>query len=345
MEITIKDIAKKVGTVPSTVSRALNNKNGVSERTRIQILETAKRMGYFPNATARGLVLSKTENLGFLVNRRQSLSPSAFYGEIMEGVETVAQEKSYHLLFSTSDSKTLPSVIQAKRVDGLILAGCDFSKNFILSLKRKKIPLVLVDNHLAIDEVDSVIIDNVGGAYQAVSHLVKLGHRKIGFIAERFADLSFAERFAGYRQALEAQGIGYDQTLVAEVQGLEKPGDRGRYEDTTAYGRVVMNHLLERGAPTAVFAANDAAATGAIRAIKERGLRVAEDVAVVGFDDGFFAYHTDPLLTTVRVFRDQMGLMAANRLLELIANPGQPSAQIKLATRLIVRESCGELGR
>jgi len=338
MKITIKDIAKQVGTVPSTVSRALNNKEGVSQKMRIQILEAAKQMGYFPNATARSLVLNCTETLGFVVHRRQSLNPGDFYGEIMEGVESVTRERGYHLVFSTHDAKTLPSMIQAKRVDGLILAGCDFDERFILSLKRKGIPLVLVDNHLPLDEVDSVITDNAGGAYQAVKHLVELGHAKIAFIAEHLDDLSFRERFKGYKRALEACGLDYDEALVAE-------GRQRSHEpcvDSTMYGRVAMGQILKHKAATAVLAANDATAAGALRALKEVGLCVPKEMAVVGFDDGPLAQHTLPPLSTMRIFRGQMGIMAAKRLFELVENPKQTAVQSKLATRLIVRASCGE---
>lgn len=327
MEITIKDIANRVGVAPSTVSRALNNKGGVSEKTRGVILDIAKELGYVPNVAARGLAMKRTENLGFLINRRQSLDPGTFYGEIMEGIEAVARDRGYHLIFSTNGSETLPTVIQEKRVDGLILAGCDIKKNLILSLKRKGIPLVLVDNHL--DKVDSVATDNVNGAYEAVERLISLGHQRIGFIAERFNDLSFSERFEGYKLALEDHDLRYDEDLVAE--GVMGPD----------CGYVAMRRLLEKGVPTAVFAANDEAAAGAIRAIKGAGFRVPDEMAVVSFDDGLIALHTEPLLTTMRVFRKRMGMVAAGRLIELIADPDQPSAQIKLSTQLIVRGSCG----
>ncbi|HED03200.1 MAG TPA: LacI family transcriptional regulator [Candidatus Fraserbacteria bacterium] len=342
MRVTIKDIAKQVGTVPSTVSRALNHKGGVGEKRRAQILKVAKQLGYFPNGAARGLVLNKTENLGFLVNRRQSLRPASFYGEIMSGVEAVTSEKYYHLVFATNDSsEALPRVIQTRRVDGLILAGCDFKEDLVLKLKGRGIPVVLVDNHLNDTQVDSVVIDNVGGAYRAVVHLAKLGHQRIGFIVERLCDLSFAERFTGYKQALAAQGLSYAQALVAE--GVQEPNDR--YDDGSRYGRIAMRRLLDRELPTAVFAANDATAIGAMQVIKEAGLRVPEDVAIVGFDDGPIARHTDPPLSTMRVFAEQMGRAAAKRLIELVEEPEQPAVQIKLATELVVRGSCGSKQR
>jgi len=339
MEVTLKDVAAQVGVAPSTVSRALNRKAGVSERTRSAILATAKRLGYIPNAAARGLARKRTESLGFLVNPQQLLRPDAFYLEILEGVEQVTQERGYQLVFSTENAKVL---LKAKRVDGLILAGCDLKQSTILLLKRRGIPLILVDNHLEFDQIDSVVIDNVSGAYTAVAHLAELGHRTIGFIAERLDDLNFSERFEGYRRALQAYGLPYDQALVASG-----PAElSGKPEDATLYGQIAMQRLLKLKLPTAVFAANDGAAAGALRAIRAAGLRVPEELAIVGFDDGFIARHTEPLLTTMRVHRREMGQVAARLLLERIAAPDQPVRQVKFSAQLIVRASSGkELAR
>ncbi|HIC90131.1 MAG TPA: LacI family transcriptional regulator, partial [Anaerolineae bacterium] len=191
------------------------------------------------------------------------------------------------------------------------------------------VPLVLVDNH--IEKVNSVVTDNTGGAHEAVSHLIRLGHRRIGFIAELLDDLSFAERFEGYKLALREHNLPYDKALAAE-------GPQRQPES----GYATMKRLLKRTDLTAVFAANDSTAAGAIRAIREAGLRVPEDIAVVGFDDGPIARHTEPPLTTMRVFRTRMGVMAARRLLELIEDPDQPPTQTVVFTQLIVRESCGQ---
>jgi len=198
----------------------------------------------------------------------------------------------------------------------------------ILSLKERGIPLVLVDYHLK--GVDSVVTDNEGGAYDAVTHLIKLGHRKIGFVCEWFGDLSFAERFEGYKKALADYGIPFDENLAAE--GAPRTSDSGY---------IAMKKVLEKAIPSAVFAANDATAIEAMQAIKEAGLRVPQDVAIVGFDASPLSPHTDPPLTTVQVFRHKMGVVAVQRLMELIKEPQQPSMLIQISTRLIVRESCG----
>lgn len=329
MPVTIRDIAERMGVAPSTVSRALNNKGRMSKATRMKILKAARELDYHPNMNAKGLATNRTGNMGIVINKRHKALPESFYdfyGTIIVGVEEAIEKQGYHLIFSTTDGgPSVPRCVEERRVDGVILMGCDICKDLILSLNGT--PLVLVDNHL--EGVDSIAIDNTGGAYKAVEHLIKLGHRKIGFIAERFSDLSFWERFEGYKLALKEHGLEYDADLVAE--GVTRPD----------HGYIAMKTLLERGAPPAIFAANDSTAAGAIRAIKEEGLNVPNDIAVVGFDDGVIAPHTDPPLTTVRVFRERMAAIAANRLLELIEGSDQPPVQIRLPTELVIRESCG----
>lgn len=327
MEITIKDIARLAKVAPSTVSRALNNKGRMSSATRKKILRLAQQLDYHPNRNAKGLATNKTGNIGIVINRRHR--PEGFYdfyGTIIVEVEEAIETQGYHLIFSTTDgeSSSLRCVME-RHVDGLILMGCDISEELVLSVKG--IPLVLVDNH--INGVDSIAIDNRGGAYKATEHLIRLGHRRIGFIAERFNDLSFWERFEGYKLALKDHHLEYDCNLVAE--GLTRP----------EHGYVAMEKLLKRKIPSAVFAANDSTASGAIRAIKEKGLKIPNDVAVVGFDDGIIAPYTDPPLTTMRVFRERMGVLAAKRLIELIEYPDQSPVYLTLPTKLIVRESCG----
>lgn len=324
---TLKAIAKRVGVSVATVSRALSGRGRVDEATRERILRVAEELGYAPDMAARSLVLRRTENIGFLIHALQSLSPHTFYGEILTAVERELRRHRYHLHFATVEDETLPPLIKENRVDGLILVGCDLPPSLIHSLKERRIPLVLLDNHLP--GIDSVFTDNIGGAFQATTHLIRLGHRRIAFIAETLDNLSFRERFEGYRQALEAHSLPFDPELVAE-------GERG-FEG----GFLAMSSLLKRTRPTAVVAANDPTAASAMRAIRAHGLRIPEDIAVVGFDDDPLAVHTDPPLTTMRVFRSKMAVLAVARLLDLIKNPEQPTLHIRVETQLIIRQSCG----
>ena len=328
MAVTIRDIAKQAKVARSTVSRALNDKGRMSSATRERIRQLAQELGYHPNMNAKGLATNKTGNIGIVINKRHKPLPGSFYdfyGTIIVGVEEAIQKQGYHLIFSTTDGgSSIPRCVEERCVDGVILMGCDICKDLILSLNST--PLVLVDNHL--EGVDSIAIDNEGGAYKAVEYLIKLGYREIGFVAERLNDLSFKERFKGYKLALKEHGLEYNADLVAE--GLTPPD----------YGYAAMRQVLKRGTPPAIFAANDSTAAGAIKAIKEKGLRIPKDIAVIGFDDGPTALHTVPPLTSVRVFREKMARIAAKRLIELIGNSKQPPIQLKLSTELVIRESC-----
>lgn len=324
--VTIHDIAEELGLSSSTVSRALNNKGRVGPQTQQKILKTAKKLGYRPSMAARSLVTQQTGNIGFLVSKHQLLSGGSFYGEVMEGAEAIASVDGYRFFFSRDAVESASQFIAEGRVDGIILAGCEIPAQLILQV-REQLPVVIVDHHL--EGIDSVMIDNVGGARKAVTHLIQLGRREIGFVTETLNNLSFSERFEGYKQTLENHGITFNERLVAE--GI--PGANCGY--------VALQHLFQHAHPTAVFAANDEAAAGAIRAIKESGLRVPEDIAVVGFDDGTLAPHTEPPLTSVRVFRRTMGQWAATRLLELVNDPISPPVQIKVSTKLVIRDSCG----
>ncbi len=331
MEITIKDIAKMANVAPSTVSRALNNKGRMSSATRERIRRLAQELGYHPNINAKGLATNRTGNIGIIIHKRHKPLPGSFYdfyGTIIIGIEEEAGDRGYNFIFSSVDGKfVVPRCVQERRVDGLVIMGCDISRELIIKLKDDGMPLVLVDNHL--DGVDSVAVDNTGGAYKAVKYLIKLGHKEIGFVAERLTDLSFEERLEGYKLALKEHGLPYDPDIVAE--GLTRPD----------HGYMAMKKLLRRGTPSAVFAANDSTAIGAIKAIKEAGLRVPDDIAIVGFDDGGLASQAVPPLTTVRVYRERMASAAAKRLIELIEDPGQSPVNLTLPTKLIVRESCG----
>ena len=223
MSPTISDVAAKAGVSPSTVSRVLNDRPGISEETRSKVLAAAKELGYFPAMSGRGLALGQTENLGFLTHYRHPLKPSSFYGEILAGVDKEARKHGFHVIFSADGSRKFPSMVQEQRVDGLILAGCDIPRELIISLKLQGIPLVLVDNHY--EKVNSVVTDNVGGAYEAVTHLINLGHTKIGFVCEWFCDLSFSERLEGYKLALKEHDIPFDENLTAE--GLPREPNSG----------------------------------------------------------------------------------------------------------------------
>ncbi|RLE28840.1 LacI family transcriptional regulator [Candidatus Acetothermia bacterium] len=327
MAVTIRDVAKRAGVSPSTASRALNGKGRMRPETRARILRAAQELGYRPNVHARGLATRVTGCVGVVIAARHLPVERSFYGLVLEAIESTLDEEGYHVVFSVLRDQSPPKCAQEGRVDGLTILGTDIGPELVLPL-REELPVVLVDN--AVPGVDSLLPDNESGARAAVEHLISHGHREIAFIAETLADPSVARRLAGYRAALEAYGIPFREELVAE--GGRRPQS----------WRGAMERLFSlKKFPSAIFAANDSMAIGAMRVLQERGIPVPEGVAVVGFDDGDLAPYVTPPLTSVFVPRWELGEAAARRLLELIRGEEPRARQVVLATELVVRRSCG----
>ncbi|MBC7317674.1 LacI family DNA-binding transcriptional regulator [Candidatus Bipolaricaulota bacterium] len=328
MRVTIHDIARIVGVAPSTVSRALSGKGRISPTTRERIRKVAEELGYQPNMLARGLATRSTCAIGVVIHERHlPLDERSFYGVILETIEAEVSKHGYHVVFSTLRNQSLPRCIKERRVDGVIFLGTDINEELIRPI-NEELPVVLVDHCLS--GLTSIVSDNVGGAYLATEHLFSHGHREIAFVAETLEDPSFRARFEGYRQALEWYGLRVKKELVVEG---------GRRSDSD---QIAMKKLLrKRKLPTAIFAANDFMAAGAIKALTKAGLSVPDDVAVVGFDDGALATLVHPPLTSVRVPRVEMGKTAASCIIKLLASPSETSQVIVLSTPLTIRESCG----
>ncbi len=327
MAVTIRDVAKRAGVSPSTASRALNGKGRMRPETRARVLRAAKELGYRPNVHAKGLATRVTGCIGVVIAARHLPVERSFYGLVLEAMESTLAREGYHVVFSVLREQAPPKCAQEGRVDGLALLGTDIGPELVLSL-REELPVVLVDN--ALPGVDSVLPDNEGGARAGVEHLIAHGHREIAFVAETLADPSFARRLGGYQAALAAHGLPYRDELV--VEGGRRPGS----------WQLAMEKLFTlKRLPTAIFAANDPMAIGAMRTLQERGISVPEDVAVVRFDDGDLAPYVSPPLTSVFVPRWEMGEVAARRLLELVRGEEPRARQVVLATELVVRRSCG----
>lgn len=328
MHVTIHHIAQVAGVSASTVSRALSGKGRISQATRERIKKMAEELGYQPNALARGLATRSTYAIGVVIHKRHlPLDERSFYGLVLEVIEAEVTEHGYHVVFSTLRDHALPNFLEERRVDGVIFLGTDMESAVIQEV-RSKLPVVLVDS--ALPEIVSVVGDNEGGGRLATLHLLEHGHRAVAFVAETLSDPSFCDRFQGYRKALAERGIPLEKRWVIEG---------GRRPDTD---QVAMEKFLRlRKLPTAIFAANDFMAVGAIHALRQAGLRVPEDVAVVGFDDGALATVVQPPLTSVRVPREEMGKVAASCLLRLLQREMVVPGRIVLPTTLTVRSSCG----
>ena len=338
MPTTIKDVAAKVGVSPSTVSRVLNDRPGISPQTRERVLQAVQELNYSPSMAARSLATARTYNIGYIGYKYNSSSPADFRPSdvttsTLEGIDEELTRRSYYMLITYADKNTVrtldvPHMVRQNRVDGLILNGPAFSPRYIIQLQNTGLPIVLVDNRLNETVIDCVLCDNESGAYQAVKHLIEHGHECIVFLSGPADWLSSHERATGYRQALHEAGL--EPHVVFMPNTIV---DTGREAMLTA--------LEEYPDLTAVMAVNDVTAVGAIRACQQAGHVVPDEIAVVGFDDELRAQVHTPPLTTVRICWHEIGIQAARRVVDLIERGSQIPIRMRLAVELVIRQSCG----
>ncbi len=328
---TIKDIAKQAGVTPGVVSRALNQKNGVKETTRNLIIKIAEEINYYPNAAARSLVTRKTETIGiFMADISQP-----YYSQIIKGMEYVANQTGYTLLFSNSfesleHGEIFRKMVEAERVDGLIIVGSNIKdKNFIPFLIKREVPFVLVERNFSDPRVNCIWIDNIHGSYSATKYFILKGHQRIAHISGNMDYQVALDRLEGYKKALYEHRILFAEELIASGKFLWQDGYRA------------MKELLGyKPKCTAVFVANDTMAYGALQAIHEVGMKIPNDIAVIGYDDLEFSALTNPPLTTIRQPRYELGLKALETLIKILRREeGNIPMKICLFPELIVRSS------
>lgn len=330
---TIVDVARAAGVSVSTVSRVLNNKPDVAADTRETVLAAIQRLGYVANPSARRLAGGRTGIIGLIVPD----ITTAYTVEIVRGVGEAVNEAGYDLVLYTvvqrhegaERERTWLSMLSRGLVDGLVLVLPRSMADELLALSNRGLPIVLID-HRGIDtNLPSVCATNVEGALEATRYLLSLGHQRIGFITGTLQYRAGSDRLAGYRLALAQAGIAFDPTLVVEGDFSRQRG----YEGALALMR-------QPDPPTAIFASNDVSAFGALDALRDLGLRVPEDVSLVGFDDIPAAAEVRPSLTTVHQPLVDMGRHGAQLILALLNGQMDAPQRIELPTRLIVRSSC-----
>lgn len=328
-EVTIVDVANEAGVSYSTVSRVVNNKTYVKPETRARVLRAMTRLGYQANLQARSLAGGRSNVIGLLVTELTT----QYMGEIVGGIEEVLTANQYELmLYTTHRKKTKESafvnMMARGLADGLLIVLPREPEAYLLSLRQRNFPYVLIDQ-LGIDETDlSVVAANRDGGYAATTHLIGLGHRRIGLITGWLDMISTIHRLEGYRAALADNHIAFDDDLMYVGDFTQTSGYRG------------ANALLDLPEPpTAIFAMNDMAAQGVMDAVRDRGLRVATDISIVGFDDVPIASMVTPPLTTVRQPLTEMGQRATQMLVNLIQNPAESQHSVVLPTTLVVRNS------
>jgi len=331
MRKTIEHIAQLAKVSKATVSRVLNNSPKVTEKTREKIMKVIKESGYYPSAMARRLTTNKAETIGLIIPSPQDKTfGNPFYTEILRGFTHQAKIEGYDLLLFINEHKfNYSRLFYDRRVDGLLLIGVKRNDKGITQLSKNKFPYILTGK---VDYKDANYVDanNKGGAYQAVSHLTNLGHKRIAYIGGSFEFVFNQERFEGYLSALRDHNLEYGKELTMESISTQESG----YE--------AMRKILKSSSiPTAVFAANDLDAIGAMKAIKEKGLKIPEDISLVGFDDIQLASYIEPSLTTVRQPIFKMGTTAISLLVQLIEGKEKKHPKVELPTQLIIRKSSG----
>jgi LacI family transcriptional regulator len=328
--VTIFDVARAAGVSYATVSRVLNNKDHVKPEKRQAVLEAAARLGYVANSQARSLAGGPSRIVGLLV---QDLGAS-YTGEIIRGIDAELEAAGYDLiLYTTHRRKAKESAyvdaIARGLADGLLLILPRSPGAYLETLRRRHYPYVLIDHQGIGDYARSVGATNWQGAYDATRYLIGLGHRRIGFISGAMELGCSVDRLAGYQAALA------DHRLPPAPE-LIYTGDFHRLQGFA--GAQALLTLPER--PTAILASNDEMAFGAMEAARVNGLRIPDDISIVGFDDIPQASVVHPPLTTVRQPLEEMGRLATRMLLQLIADPQLHTGRIALPTELVTRQSC-----
>ena len=332
--ISIQDIAQAAGVSHTTVSRALRNSPLISVEVRERIQRLAQDMGYIPNAVAQSLRGERTNTIGLVVT---SIA-DPFVGRVVRGVEEVAQR--YHLSLFLSVSQNDPdrelAVIEnlhRRRVDGVIVAAARLSAQHEQRLANMHVPTVLINHQseTCLEHTHSVFVDDYHGARSAVEYLFGLGHRAIGYLGAESRPRSNRARLTAYRDALEAAGVPFDESLVRMA-----PPEHHLNSEDVQDGQELLIALVKAGV-TAVFCYNDMMAVGALMACRALGIHVPEQLSIIGFDDVDLAQFVTPPLTTVHQPKLRMGQVAMEMLMDLLS--GRPVQDHRLPTELVLRGS------
>ena len=329
---TLKDVAKAAGVSSATVSRYLTGHARLSDETRADVERAIRELNYRPNRVARRLQATggRSGLLGLVIPDMRN----PFFTDIGHGVEDAVRQHGYTVILGHSNDSAerearYLDLFHAEHVDGIVLPTVRSARATIDDLSRGDIPVVCVDRKTAA-EVDTVISDNVQGARLATEHLLALGHRRIGFVGGLPGISTTQERLAGYREALAAAGVPFRAELTADGDSRQDGG------------RERAGRLLDLAdPPTALLGGNNLTTLGALQAIRERKLRIPDDVAIVGYDDMPWASAFNPPLTAIDQSGYEMGQHAAALLMRRIEAPDMPPETSVLRPRLVVRGSCG----
>ncbi|MER5514966.1 LacI family DNA-binding transcriptional regulator [Streptomyces sp. NPDC002763] len=333
---TMADVARSAGVSVATVSHVLNETRPVLPHTRQAVLDAIEELGYTPNTLARSLVTSRTRSIGLAV----SAISNPYFTEILQGVEAAALEHGYSLLIADphddpEHERKVVQLLHERRVDGVIVAPSADPSALLAYLDRHAVPTVLLDRVIdgradTAPRFDQVCAENTEPTARLVTHLAGLGHRRIGLVAGLPGLSTTGERITGYRQGLASAGLPLDEGLVV-------PG----HSESAGAERATAALMSLTVPPTALVTANNAMTIGALRALREHGLSVPDDIALCCFDDFAWADLFSPRLTAVAQPSREIGVEAVRVLLERLAAPDRPARTVRLPCTFVHRTSCG----
>lgn len=333
-KLTLEDIAQLAEVSRSTVSRVVNNHPSVSQQVRQRVLQVIQETGYHPNQAARSLASQRSYIIGLVIPRStHTFFTDPYFPRLTQGVAQACNQYDYTLslfLFHTEDDerKLFPRITRRGLVDGIIIQATHAADEVFTQLSQSDVPFVVAGRPMSVQDTSYVDVDNVGGAYNAVRHLVHLGRKRIGTITGPLITTAGLDRYEGYKQALQDSHLGLDEQLCIEGDFSESGG---------YYGAQRLLPLK----PEALFVASDIMAIGALRAIREYGLSVPKDIAIVAYDDLPPATQATPPLTTVRQPIRRLGIKLFETLLDILENGPHPARRVIFGTELVIRESCG----
>ena len=334
-KVTAKQIANILGISTMTVSRALNNRPNVNEKTRKLVVETARKLGYFPNHIAKSLVLRKTDTIGVVVPE----ITHSFFPEVIRGIEEITYRRGYQLILTHSAENSSRegdalTTLTSMQVDGLLISTAQTVEDYGIyqQIINRGLPLVFYDRCVKGIGASCVSLDDEESACLLTEHLIQHGYKRIAHLSGPERVLIGKARLNGFEKALNKNQIQLDQKLVVDA-GLQEQD-----------GYVAMKTILSLPTnewPRAVVAVNDPAAFGAMKAINEMGLSIPGDIAIVGFSDDIRAELIEPPLTTIRQNAYEIGKKAVEKLLDLIENKESGIEEIVVKGELVIRRSCG----
>ncbi|MFF2449514.1 LacI family DNA-binding transcriptional regulator [Neobacillus sp. NPDC058068] len=338
MNVTIKDVASLANVAPSTVSRVIADSPRISEATKQKVKQAMEQLGYHPNLNARNLASQSTQAIGLVMPSSKDVGfQNPFFPTVLQGISEGAQEKNYALHMTTGKSEeeilhAVVQMVQGKRVDGIVLLSSKVEDQVISYLMDRSFPFVLIGKpYKNIEEITHVDNDNIRAMKEATAYLIGLGHKQIGFIGGSLELIVTSDRQDGYKKALAEAGIEARSEYIIHQKFLREGGQQA-----------VRELMQLEHPPTALVVADDFMALGVLNTLDELGIRVPDDISIVGFNNVLLAEMAKPPLTSVDINIFELGFQASKNLIQKIENNNEPTKRLIISHRLVERLSCSQ---